>query len=136
MMTERVGEHSLVAGDHGTTYGGNPLACAAVNAVLDEYASKSLVDHVNTVAPYLVAGLDELTAKHEMCVARRGRGLMQGILFDRPVSEIIAKAMEKGLIMINAGANVLRFLPPLVIEKEHVDEMIAILEEAITECEA
>ena len=136
LMTEKVADNSLKAGDHGTTYGGNPLACAAVNAVLDEYASKSLVDHVNTVAPYLVAGLDELTAKHEMCVARRGRGLMQGILFDRPVSEIIAKAMEKGLIMINAGANVLRFLPPLVIEKEHVDEMIAILEEAITECEA
>ena len=136
LMTEKVGENSLKAGDHGTTYGGNPLACAAVNAVLDEYASKSLVDHVNDLAPYLVSRLDELTAKHEMCVARRGRGLMQGILFDRPVSGIIAKAMEKGLIMINAGANVLRFLPPLVIEKEHVDEMIAILEEAIAECEA
>ena len=135
LMTEKVAQNSLVAGDHGTTYGGNPLACAAINAVLDEYERLDVTGHVKETAPYLEEKMDELTAKHSMCTLRRGRGFMQGIVFDRPVAPVIARAMDKGLIMINAGANILRFLPPLVIEKEHIDEMYGILDEVMTEIE-
>ena len=131
LMTEKVGQQSLVAGDHGTTYGGNPLACAAVEKVLDLFEKDHIIEHVREVAPYLEQKLDELAAKYACITERRGAGLMQGLVFDRPVADVINKALEKGLILINAGANIVRFVPPLVITKEHVDEMIAILDDCI-----
>ena len=131
LMTEKVAAQSLVAGDHGTTYGGNPLAAAAVDKVLELFEKDHIIEHVREVAPYLEKRLDEMAAKYECISERRGMGLMQGLVFDRPVGEIINKALEKGLILINAGANIIRFVPPLVITKEHVDEMIAILDECI-----
>ncbi|MGN0402946.1 MAG: aspartate aminotransferase family protein [Acetatifactor sp.] len=131
LMTEEVGRNSLTAGDHGTTYGGNPLACAAVEKVLDLFESKHIIDNVREVAPYLEARLEELKEKHSCITERRGTGLMQGLKFDRPVNEIINRALEKGLILINAGTDIIRFVPPLVIQKEHVDDMIAILESCI-----
>ena len=127
LMTEHVAQNSLKAGDHGTTYGGNPLAAAATNKVLDLFEEKHIIDHVNAVAPYLEQKLEELVAEYPHIKARRGAGLLQGLEFDGPVGEIIVKAMDKGLILINAGANVLRFIPPLIIEKEDVDAMAAIL---------
>ena len=131
LMTEKVGQNSLVAGDHGTTYGGNPFAAAAVEKVLDLFEKDHIIEHVREVAPYLEARLNELAEKYDCIAERRGTGLMQGLVFDSPVSGLISKAMEKGLILINAGANIIRFVPPLIIEKEHVDEMIAILEDCI-----
>lgn len=131
MMTEKVGQHSLVAGDHGTTYGGNPLACAAVEKVLDLFEKDHIIENVREVAPYLEKRLDELQGKYDCITERRGAGLMQGLVFDRPVGEVIGRALEKGLILINAGTNVLRFLPPLIITKENVDEMISILDTCI-----
>lgn len=131
LMTEKVAAHSLAAGDHGTTYGGNPLACAAVNEVLTLFERDHIVEHVREVAPYLEQKLDELAAKYACITERRGTGLMQGLVFDRPVADIINRALDKGLILINAGANIIRFVPPLVIEREHVDEMIAILDACI-----
>ena len=131
MMTERVGQHSLVAGDHGTTYGGNPLACAAVEKVLDLFEEDHIIENVREVAPYLEEKLEELKNKYDCIQERRGTGLMQGLVFDKPVGEIINKALEKGLILINAGANIIRFVPPLVITKENVDEMISILDTCI-----
>lgn len=131
LMTEEVGRNSLVAGDHGTTYGGNPLACAAVEKVLDLFERNHIIENVREVAPYLEARLEELKEKHSCIIERRGTGLMQGLKLDRPVNEIINKALEKGLILINAGADIIRFVPPLVIQKEHVDEMIAILDSCI-----
>ena len=127
LMTEHVAQNSLKAGDHGTTYGGNPLAAAATNKVLDLFEENHIIEHVNAVAPYLEQKLEELVAEYPHIKARRGAGLLQGLEFDRPVGEIIVKAMDKGLILINAGANVLRFIPPLIIEKEDVDAMAAIL---------
>ena len=127
LMTEHVAQNSLKAGDHGTTYGGNPLAAAATNKVLDLFEENHIIEHVNVVAPYLEQKLEELAAEFPHVKARRGAGLLQGLEFDIPVGEIIVKAMDKGLILINAGANVLRFIPPLIIEKEDVDAMIAIL---------
>nr|WP_026660691.1 acetylornithine/succinylornithine family transaminase [Butyrivibrio sp. AC2005] len=128
LMTEKVGQNSLVAGDHGTTYGGNPLACAAINKVLDLFDTNHIIDNVREVSAYLEEKLEELKSRYDCIVDRRGSGLLQGLEFDRPVGEIINKALENGLILINAGANIIRFIPPLVITKKDVDDMISILE--------
>ena len=131
MMTQKVADNSLTAGDHGTTYGGNPFACAAVNAVLDQYEALGITEHVKKTAPYLEKKLDELVAKYDFCIERRGRGFMQGIVCKGPVKGVIADAMDHGLILINAGANIIRVLPPLVITEKEIDEMIEIIEPAI-----
>ena len=131
LMTEKVGANSLVAGDHGTTYGGNPFACAAINKVLDLFKEDNIIENVNEVAPYLEKRLDELKDKYDFIIDRRGAGLMQGLVFNRPVAEVINKALEKGLILINAGTEIIRFVPPLVITKENVDDMISILDSCL-----
>lgn len=131
LMTEKVGTHSLVSGDHGTTYGGNPLAGAAVDVVLDLFEENHILENVNQVGAYLEEKLDELARKYEFIVERRGLGLMQGLVFDRPVGGVITKALDRGLILINAGANIIRFVPPLVISRENVDEMVEILESCL-----
>lgn len=133
LMTEKVGAHSLTAGDHGTTYGGNPLACAAVCKVIELFEKQKVLDHVNTVGAYLSERLDDVMEEFACVQAHRGVGLLQGLVFDRPVGDIITKAMEKGLVLINAGTDIIRFVPPLVITKEDVDAMIRILEESIRE---
>ena len=130
-MTEKVAEKSLAPGDHGTTYGGNPLACAAVSAVLDIFEKENILDHVKEVGAYLEEKLDALAAAKDSVQLRRGKGLMQGLVLNVPVGEVIAKAQEEGLLVISAEGNVLRMVPPLVITKEHVDEMIEKLEKAL-----
>ncbi len=132
LMTQKVADHSLVAGDHGTTYGGNPLAGAAVCKVLETFETQNVLSNVVNVSVYLEEQLDGLKADYKEIIDRRGRGLMQGLEFDHPVGDIIKRALEEGLVLINAGTNVIRFLPPLVITKEHVDEMIMILRKCIT----
>lgn len=136
LMTEKVGANSLVAGDHGTTYGGNPLACAAVSKVIDLFKEQDVLANVNRVGAYLEKRLDELAAEFSCVEARRGAGLMQGLVLDRPVGGIITEAMERGLVLINAGTSIIRFVPPLVITQEHVDEMISILKKCLQACEA
>ncbi len=131
LLTEKVGQNSLVAGDHGTTYGGNPFACAAVSKVLDLFKEGNIIENVNQVAPHLEQKLDELKERYDFIVDRRGLGLMQGLVFDRPVAEVIGKALEKGLILINAGSDIIRFVPPLVISRENVDDMIRILDSCL-----
>ena len=133
LMTEKVASASLTSGDHGTTYGGNPLATAAISKVLDLFEEEKILDNVNAVAPYLEEKLDELVKKYDFIETRRGLGLMQGLVFNRPVAEVINKALEKGLILINAGTSIIRFVPPLVISKENVDAMIEILTECLNE---
>lgn len=132
-MTEKVAEKSLVPGDHGTTYGGNPFVCAAVKAVLDIFEEENIIDHVNAVGTYLEEKLDALVAKSDFVEARRGKGLMQGLVLKKPVTDVIKKAMEQGLIAISASGNVLRLVPPLTITERHVDEMIFKLEKALAE---
>lgn len=131
LMTEKVGQNSLEAGDHGTTYGGNPLVCAAVEKVLDLFERDHIIENVRETAPYLEKRLDEVKEKFGCITERRGAGLMQGLVFDRPVGEIISRALDNGLILINAGTNIIRFVPPLIITKENIDEMILILERSI-----
>ncbi len=133
LMTEEVAASSLVAGDHGTTYGGNPLATAAVSKVFDLFEEQGILENVREVAPFLEEKLEALVAKYSCIQSRRGVGLMQGLVFDCPVGPVINKALEKGLILINAGANIIRFVPPLVISKQNVDEMVEILTSAIDE---
>ncbi|MGN0416193.1 MAG: aspartate aminotransferase family protein [Agathobacter sp.] len=132
-LTQRVADKSLAPGDHGTTYGGNPFVGAAVSTVFDLFEKNRLLDHVNAVAPYLEKKLDELVAKYDFLTARRGKGLMQGVVSTLPVGKVSAKALEHGLIVITAGADVLRFVPPLVIEEKHVDEMVEKLEASLLE---
>ena len=128
MMTEEVGQKSLTPGDHGTTYGGNPLACAAIDKVLDLFETNHIIDNVREVSGYLEERLDDLKEHHSDIIDRRGSGLLQGLEFDHPVGDIIKNALDKGLILINAGTNIIRFIPPLVITRDDVDSMIAILE--------
>lgn len=133
MMTEKVGAHSLAAGDHGTTYGGNPLACAAICKVVELFEKQNILDNVREMGTYLEECLDETAKKFDCVETRRGVGLLQGLVFDIPVGDIITKAMDKGLVLINAGSNIIRFVPPLIIDRKNVDEMTAILEESIRE---
>lgn len=133
LMTERVAEKSLEPGDHGTTYGGNPLVGAAVSAVLDIYEEKDLLCHVKEVGAYLEEKLDKIVKNYDFVTARRGKGLMQGLVVTVKPADICKKALENGLVIISAGSDVLRIVPPLVIEKEHVDEMICKLEHTFSE---
>lgn len=133
LMTEKVGAHSLVAGDHGTTYGGNPLACAAICKVIELFEKQKVLENVKVVGDYLGKRLDELVEEFDCVETRRGIGMMQGLVFNRPVGDIIVKAMENGLILINAGTNIIRFVPSLIITKENVDEMMEILRRSMKE---
>lgn len=133
LMTERVAAQSLGAGDHGTTYGGNPLAGAAMNKVLDLFEENHIIEHVGEIAVYLEEKLEQLVNQFECIEMRRGTGLMQGLVCNMPVRDIIDKAMSKGLLLINAGPNIIRFIPPLIINQEHVDEMIEILGSCLEE---
>ena len=123
-MTEAVAEYSLEPGDHGTTYGGNPLACAAVAKTVEIFEREEIVSHVRETGAYLTERLGKLAAETDEILDCRGIGLIQGMKMKRPVGEIIHAALEKGLLVISARDNVLRLLPPLIIEKEHIDEMI------------
>lgn len=129
VLNKKVAGASLVPGDHGTTYGGNPLACAAVSKVFDLFEKERIIDHVREITPYLEEKLDELVEKYEFLSTRRGRGLMQGLVVTgRPVGQIVSKALENGLIILSAGSDVIRLVPPLIIEKRDVDQMVQKLE--------
>ena len=130
-MTKEVADNSLVPGDHGTTYGGNPLATAAVSTVFDLFKEEKIVENVNKVAPYLEEKLDEIVKDFDNVTARRGKGFMQGLVLTTPVGETVNKAIENGLLVISAGSDVLRMVPPLTITKENVDEMIEILRKSL-----
>lgn len=127
-MTERVAEKSLAPGDHGTTYGGNPFVGAAVDKVLEMMVRDDIPAHVREIGAYLEQKLDALVEKYDFLTERRGMGLIQGLVCERPVGAVATEALKEGLIIISAGTNVIRLVPPLVIEKEHVDEMIKKLE--------
>lgn len=133
LMTEKVAEKSLEPGDHGTTYGGNPLVGAAVSTVLDIYEEKDILSHVKEVSAYLEEKLDKLVKNYDFVTARRGKGMMQGLVVTKKPGDICKKALENGLVIISAGSDVLRIVPPLVIEKEHVDEMLCKLEHTFSE---
>jgi acetylornithine/N-succinyldiaminopimelate aminotransferase len=123
-MTQHVADHSIVPGDHGSTYGGNPFVCAAVCKVFELFEKYDLTAHAAEMGAYLEEKLDTFCAQTPGAVSHRGRGLIRGIVVDGDISAVIKKAQDEGLIVISAGGNVLRLLPPLIIEKEQIDEMI------------
>ena len=132
ILNEKVAKQSLVAGDHGTTYGGNPLACAAVDKVLSIFVEDDIVAKVQAISPYLEAKLEMLVDKYDCITSRRGKGLLQGLVIKGvSVGEIVKKALDNGLLVISAGSDVLRMVPPLIITKVDVDEMIEKLEKSL-----
>ena len=132
VLGEKAAASSLEPGDHGTTYGGNPFVCAAVSKVFDLFEEKKLVDHVKALTPYLEQKLDELMASHDCLATRRGKGFMQGLVVTgKPVGQVVKKALDNGLIVMSAGADVIRLVPPLVIEKSDIDEMAEKLGKAL-----
>lgn len=130
-LTQRVADQSLVPGDHGTTYGGNPFVGAAVSAVFDQFEELRVLDHVKEAAPYLEKRLDEIVGEYDCITARRGMGLMQGLVCTLPVGQVAAAALSCGLIVITAGSDVLRFVPPLIITEADIDEMIVLLKKTL-----
>lgn len=129
VLNRKAASASLEPGDHGTTYGGNPFVCAAVSKVFEIFERDMIIPHVQELAPYLEERLDALAEKHSCVVERRGAGFMQGLeLQGKPVSDVVKKALENGLLVISAGSNVLRLVPPLIISLSQVDEMIDILD--------
>ncbi len=123
---------AMVPGDHGTTYGGNPLVTAAAGAVLDIFEKRQITDHVKEVGAYLYEKLEELTQKYDIICGHRGRGLIQGLEFTVPAGPIASKALlEEKLVLISAGSHIIRFVPPLIIQKSDVDEMAARMERVL-----
>lgn len=136
IVSEEVAKASLVPGDHGTTYGGNPLAGAAVREVLSIFEDENILENVNKVATYLDSKLQELVEEFDCLTATRGLGLMRGLVFDldkKKPADVSKAALANGLVVITAGTNVLRLLPPLVITNKDVDDMIEILRKSIEE---
>lgn len=133
-LTEKVASQSLVPGDHGSTYGGNPLVCAAVSKTIEIFERDGIADHVREVGDYLSGQLDQIKADFDSVIKRKGTGLIQGLEMNKPTGELIEQAITEGLLIISAGKNVLRLVPPLVITKEHVDEMIGKLKRVLTYC--
>ena len=130
LATEEVAK-ALVPGDHGTTYGGNPLACAAAVKVFELFEKQHVLENVKTVSTYLEEQLDKIVADYEIATDRRGMGLMQGLELTINPKDVIAAALDNGLILFSAGTNVIRFVPPLVITKSAVDEMIIKLRKSL-----
>lgn len=131
LMTEKVGKASLTAGDHGTTYGGNPLGGTAITEVLRQFEVRDIPGHAKEVGAYLYEKLEEIKNEYDVVTDHRGKGLMQGLELNTEVAPVINAALDAGLVLINAGTKIIRFLPPLVIEKEDVDTMITVLKEAM-----
>jgi acetylornithine/LysW-gamma-L-lysine aminotransferase len=124
---------SLKLGEHTTTFGGNPLVCAAACAAIDILIEEKLVERAATLGAYFKEKLVDLQVKHKVVREVRGLGLMLGMELRFDVLQIILQAMDKGVLILDAGRNVLRFLPPLVIEKEQIDKVVAILDTILEE---
>lgn len=121
---------SFKAGDHASTFGGNPLATAAGNVVVDELLN-GVLDNVKIQGEYLTSKLQKLAQKYDFITDVRGVGLMQGIELNKPVSDIVAKAIDNGLLLVNAGKNVIRFVPSLIVTKDDIDNALSILDIAL-----
>ena len=105
-----------------------------ISKVLDIFEEQDILGNVKEVGAYLSEKLEMLTEKYEFVQTHRGVGLLQGLVLDKPVGDIIKMALSEGLVLINAGANIIRFVPPLVVTKQDVDQMIAILDKCLGAC--
>ena len=130
VATEEVA-NAFEPGDHGTTYGGNPFVTAGVAKVFELFEEQHILENVKENGAYLYEKLEELANEIPAIKEHRGYGFMQGLEFNYPVKDIVKKALDNGLILISAGANTVRFLPPLVMDKEHIDEMLVIFKKCL-----
>ena len=130
--TEEIGK-AFVPGDHGTTFGGNPLACTAVAKTIELFEKRNMLDHVMSIGAYLEEKLQETVKKYPVAKEVRGLGLLRGLECDVPVGDVCKMALEKGLILLSAGKNVVRFAPPLIVTPSDVDEMADILGSVLCE---
>lgn len=135
LVNEKVAKSSLKPGDHGTTFGGGPLVCAAMNKMFDIFESDNILEHVQQITPYFENKLDRLVFDYTCVSMRRGMGLLQGLVVETmvPIEKVVLEALKRGLLVTTAGDNVLRFLPPLIITKKHIDEMYEIMREVLSE---
>lgn len=129
IVSERVAKNSLKPGDHGSTYGGNPLCTSAVSLSIRLMKERRVREHVKELTPYFEETLDRIVEGSDKVKERRGEGFMQGLLLDENVKarDIVSAALSKGLILLTAEGNVIRMLPPLIAEKEDFDRMNEIL---------
>ena len=130
-MTEEVAKYSLEPGDHGTTYGGNPLACAAVAKTIEIFQREKITERVQEAGAYLTLRLKELVETCDGALEQRGKGLIQGLKVCRPAGEICAAALKEGLLVISARSDVIRLVPPLIVKKEHIDELMEKLKKVL-----
>ena len=131
-LTSGKANTAMTPGDHGTTYGGNPFVCAAADAVLTIFERDNILENVRKVGAYLREKLEELRTVTDHIVDIRGKGMMLGVEFDVPVNPIINNALlEQHMVLINAGTNILRVIPPLVVTEKDVDEAIERLKKAL-----
>jgi len=133
LVSERVAA-KLYPSCHASTFGGTALGSAAANYVLGKIEGEGFLDHVQEMGTYLKSGLTKLKEKYKIIIETKGMGLIQGIQIsdDVPAGTLVQSAIEKGLLLVGAGHQVIRFVPPLIIEKEHIDEMITILDEVLS----
>ena len=126
LVTDKVAKSSLTPGDHGTTYGGNPLCCAAVEASIDIMNKNNVLENVNELTPYLESKLDDVVASCDKALSHRGKGFMQGVVLDESIKagDVVKECLSRGLVVLSAGGNVLRLLPPLVVSKADIDKAI------------
>ncbi|HSR55331.1 MAG TPA: aminotransferase class III-fold pyridoxal phosphate-dependent enzyme, partial [Alphaproteobacteria bacterium] len=124
----------MVQGSHGSTYGGNPLAMAVGNAVMDVMEEEGFLDHVSAVGARLMDGLGTLVKAHpKVLLGARGKGLMVGLMCAADPKPLIAKLRENGLLTVIGGGNVVRLLPPLITGETEIDEALAIIDRSCAE---
>ena len=128
LATEKVAS-AFIPGDHGTTFGGGPLVCAAANAVLDVFDEENILDNVNEVGDYFLSELKKLNKDTVADV--RGKGLMIGVELTKPGAEYVDKFRQAGFLINCTAGNVLRFVPPLIINKAEIDEFIKAFDEIL-----
>ena len=133
MLARRPFSEYLTPGTHASTFGGNPLACSAALATIEVLETTNLSQAAAELGNYLNQRLQELVGRYPAATAARGLGLMQGLVLDRPAGPLVQLCLEKGLLVTAAGGNVLRFLPPLIIGRQEIEEAIALLTQALGE---
>jgi acetylornithine/N-succinyldiaminopimelate aminotransferase len=129
LMTQEVAD-AMEPGDHASTFAANPVVCAAAKVVFSKISEPTFLEHVRSVGDYLLDKLLMLQQKHDVIQEVRGRGLIVGMQTDIDVGSIVEACYDEGLLTVKAGDNVLRLVPPLIIEEEHVDEAIEIIDGA------
>jgi len=135
MMAKDFVAQAFQPGDHASTFGGNSLATAAGLTVMKELFENGLLENVKRTGAYMTEQLKKLQQKHSCITDVRGIGFMQGIELSIPTADVINRCIEKGLLLVGAGHDVIRFVPALIAEERHIDAMIEILDKALTECE-